>query len=163
MFQFLDINLKKICYSILRERWLLSLNLQGRKAYNLLLPLLFFAVALVEHNLTPISSCSHFCWHAQLKPESLQDVTALLAPSRQGPGGRVACSMFVSVYPLLVMMLFIHDALSQSPPLCRAAGQSHYHWLPTGNTAPSVGKVTSGFEDLFQCSRLLSFLLQPRM
>lgn len=61
MFQFLDINLKKICYSILRERWLLSLNLQGRKAYNLLLPLLFFAVALVEHNLTPISSCSHFC------------------------------------------------------------------------------------------------------
>lgn len=48
-------------------------------------------------------------------------------------------------------------------PLCRAAGQSHYHWLPTGNSAPSVGKVTSGFEDLFQCSRLLSFLLQPRM
>lgn len=62
----------------------------SKKANNLQFS--FFAWALVEHKLTSISSCSRLCWHRQCKPESKRDLTALLAPSGWGHGGRLSCS-----------------------------------------------------------------------
>lgn len=162
MFQFLDSNLKKICYSILKERWPFSLNLQAKKANNLLLSI-FFALALVEHDLTTISSCSHLCWHDQRKPESKQDVTALLAPCGWGPGERFACSTLVSVYPLAITMLFILHALNHavfsqhlsSQELLDKVVRVVPDWLPTGNTPAGLGKSALVLEKV--CSNGLSY------
>lgn len=99
----------------------------SKKANNLQFS--FSALAVVEHRLTSISSCSHLWWHSQCKPESKQDLTALLAPRGWGHGGRLSCSTF-SVPPPAIAMLFILHALGEAALWQHLSSPEllHSHW-----------------------------------
>lgn len=53
-----DINLKKICYSILKDGYFIQFTRKKPQQHAILQ---VFALALIEHDLTTISSCSHLC------------------------------------------------------------------------------------------------------